>query len=529
MGRVIPEDVPLASMDEAERRVIEVLRDRLTDGWLILPDVAVQTTRDHQLDIVLVHPDFGVVDLEVKGHRMQLRDGAWYAEGSRLEPQPDKQAISNSYALRARLRAQGGDLTHVDVAYGIALPNTATIDGHLGELDRRQVLTAVDLEDPRDAIEALAVMRSWQALSDDAVRTILATLRPDADLTWDPEARVRADRSRLDELCGMQVAALETLDANRRVFVTGRAGTGKTRLASRWAQRAWLDDQRVLLTCYNDPLAADLRARIPHDDDLVIDSFLRVALALDGMPELVIPADADHEWWNVHAVAHLMRHWHEVTARFDTVIVDEGQDFHPAWLALLEQLLDPDGPRRLLVVADDAQDIYTRGFRPPSPDDGWTLATLVNNCRNAHPIAALLRRYLDGAAAPKAGPEGLGIEWTAADDRETVTRVVNDTLVELLDHDERDPAGIVVATCSSAVRDHLRAQLSLGRWEDRADGRVACENVHRIKGLEADTVVLALDAAEVSDALLYIGTSRAVSQLIVISPKPVAQRLGLRS
>lgn len=526
MGRLVPEDFPLDALDDTERRVVELLRDGLTDGWLILPDVALQTHRDHQLDVVLVHEGWGIVDLEVKGHRMQLRDGGWYAEGSRLPTQPTDQARANAYALRSRLRALGGDLAHVEVAYGIALPNTAGIDGDLGGIDRRQVLTAADLEDPQDAVEALAAWRCHQALTDEAVTSILDALRPDADLTWDPDARAREARRRLDELCAMQVAALETLDANRRVFVTGRAGTGKTRLATRWAQRAWRDGQRVLLACYNDPLAADLRGRIPHDEDLVIGAFLRTALELEGMPPLPVPDDADHEWWNVTAVSHLVRHWHEVTARFDTVIVDEGQDFHPAWLAMLEHLLDPDGPRRLLVVADDAQDIYTRGFRPPEPDDGWTVAELVTNCRNVHLIADLLRKRLQGARAPRIGPEGLGVEWVRAEDLTSVTRVVGDALVEV-EADERDRTGVVVATVTSAVRNHLRAHLSLGRWEDRADGVVACENVHRIKGLEADTVVLATDTAEVPDALLYIGISRAVSQLLVVAPEALASRLGL--
>lgn len=88
MGRLVPLDFPLAALDDSERRVVEILRDGLTDGWLILPDVPIQTHRDHQLDIVLVHEDWGVVDVEVKGHRMQLRDGAYTprAVGSARSP-----------------------------------------------------------------------------------------------------------------------------------------------------------------------------------------------------------------------------------------------------------------------------------------------------------------------------------------------------------------------------------------------------------------------------------------------------------
>ncbi len=88
------------------------------------------------------------------------------------------------------------------------------------------------------------------------------------------------------------------------------------------------------------------------------------------MPSLDIPEDADGDWWETQALGHLEAHWHEVTDRFDTIIVDEAQDFRPSWISLLERLLDPDGPRRLMLLADQAQRIYPRGFEVPSIDDG---------------------------------------------------------------------------------------------------------------------------------------------------------------
>jgi DNA helicase IV len=65
------------------------------------------------------------------------------------------------------------------------------------------------------------------------------------------------------------------------------------------------------------------------------------------------------------------------------------------------------------------------------------------------------------------------------------------------------------------------------RWEDRGPTQVACENVHRIKGLEADCVLLASPTADVKDALLYVGISRAISQLTLIGPEALAARVGL--
>jgi hypothetical protein len=63
------------------------------------------------------------------------------------------------------------------------------------------------------------------------------------------------------------------------------------------------------------------------------------------------------------------------------------------------------------------------------------------------------------------------------------------------------------------------------RWEQRGSG-VLCENVHRAKGLESDSVILVANEA-VDDALLYVGVSRAVSELVVVAPSVVGHRLGL--
>ena len=46
-------------------------------------------------------------------------------------------------------------------------------------------------------------------------------------------------------------------------------------------------------------------------------------------------------------------------------------------------------------------------------------------------------------------------------------------------------------------------------------------------GLEADCVLLASPTVDVADMLLYVGISRAISQLILVGPEALAQRVGL--
>jgi hypothetical protein len=537
VGQLIPEDFPMDLLrNDAERVVVEALRRTLYSDWLVIPDIGFRgTTKDHQTDIILIHPDMGIVVVEVKGHRLSIRDGVWYGqEGTPLNPQPVDQAKNNAFYLRNLLRRKIDSLSHLEIVYGIAFPNTRSIEGEIPpDLVRDQLLLAEALEDTDRFVEKLVhTQRSWNvSLGPEQINGIIELLCPDAEFRWDPESRVKHTRERLKDLCNAQISSLTSLLSNRRVIVRGGAGTGKTFLGGRWATQAWLEGDQVLFTCYNDPLAGSVREEFGHSfgENVTIGPFIRLALSLQGMPPLEIPENASQEWWDTQAIGHIMSNWPKVGEFFDTIIVDEAQDFSPAWIALLESLLDPDGRRRMLLLADEGQGIYEKGFVFPQADDGWVHVELQSNFRNARPIARVLRRGLGGAPSPLYSPEGLGVQFHPATDIENLAAVVEAELERILEDEERSAAGVCVATLHSSVRDALRTRLELVRWEDRGDGAVVCENVHRLKGLEFDSVILVgMDPADADlTTLLYIGVSRAVSELIVVGSREVADRLGL--
>ena len=516
--------------NDAERVVVQTLVDRLTDGWLVLPSVGLSDDdRDREMDVVVAHPRDGLAVVEVKAHRPTIRDGLWHANGGPMGPQPHEQARENAYALRRRIRAFHPTLARVRVEYAVAFPNVAEIRGHLPvDVDRTQVLTSTDLDDCLDAIERMVMRRSGSPLGDFGIEKLVELLRPNCEFRYDPEALARHARARLDELCARQTQALESLDLNRRVCVTGAAGTGKSRLAAAWARRSLLRDERVLLTCFNIPLAESFRQRLGESDQLRIGAFHEVALALDGMPPLDIPDTASREWWDTVEIAHLHVHWHEITDRFDTIIVDEAQDFRPAWIDLLERLLDRAGPRCLLLLADTSQEVYVRGFEVPLADDGWTRAELTGNCRNTSDIASLLHHSFGGAVAPIGGPESEDVRWIEAADLDAISDAVGDALDHLEDR-EHAASTVLVATIRSAVRDRLRQDYAFVAWDEGDPMAIVCENVHRIKGLEYDHVLLVAHDpdGDVPDDLLYVGASRAVMSLTVIGSPAVGDRLGI--
>jgi hypothetical protein len=530
VGRLVPELFPLSSMrNDAERMVVEALCDRLTDGWLVFPSVRLSgDDRDYEMDVVIAHERDGIAVIEVKGHRPRIVEGRWWAGSQQMQPQPLDQARENSYALRNRIRRFHPSLARIRVEHAVAFPNVASIRGTLPtDVHETQVLTLPDLEDCAEAVDRLVTRRYGQhPLGEVGLAALVQVLRPDCEFHYEAEARARLARARLDTICEQQVRALATLDMNRRVCVTGAAGTGKTRLATTWTRRALLRGERVLLTCFNQPLAAALRSRLGESELLRVGAFHDVALSLAGMPTLDVPDGADREWWDTVEIDHLHAHWDDVTERFDTIVVDEAQDFDPSWLELLTRLLDPAGPQRVLLVADESQEIYVRGFTVPDAGDGWVRCELTENCRNTFQIASLLHRRFNGAAAPVAGPESEDVRWITA----TGTEALVESVGTALDHlEERDHAAdrVLVATFTRSVRDRLREEYAFVPWEDGDPMAVLCETVHRVKGLEYDHVILAAHADDLRDELLYVGASRAVMSLTVIGPSALGRRLGL--
>ena len=82
------------------------------------------------------------MDIEVKGHKVEVRDGVWRHAGRTMDPQPCDQARKNAYALRDLLVRELPDIEGVRTSYGVALPNTTSYEGKLPtDIIREQILT----------------------------------------------------------------------------------------------------------------------------------------------------------------------------------------------------------------------------------------------------------------------------------------------------------------------------------------------------------------------------------------------------
>lgn len=529
MGRLLPPDLDLHDIREAaERGVVRDLVDRLDESWVVVPGVRVKVDNsDFEIDVVVAEPTRGAVLLEVKGGIIKVVDGVWYQYDKKMRS-PDEQVMKAKHALVKRLRAMGIDLAGITLADAVCFPAVRNVpEAGIGTaVPRERVVDGTVLDDPTPAFEA--ILRDHAPLPVDRFARFLSALKTTVVLDGRECRASPAALRLLDEATDERLDALRALGDNPRVMVTGGPGTGKTWLALDWARRAAERGERTAMICFNKPIAGQLATELEGVDVTVATYHSLIMEHLLPDNDLVVPDDAGQEFWDHVPTTYLMEHLDEVTERFDTFIVDEGQDLRPQWLDSLEVLLDPAGPRRILMTADLDQTLYvsTDRWKPPA---GVAVLPLDANLRSCRHVSRVIE-HLGGPRALPSAPAGMKTVLLPSGATATTESVRSRIRVLVEDYGVPHSEIIVLATTRQA-RDEITATsddtLTFVDWESRDEGVVVCETIHRTKGLEATAVVLVAPEAEPKRQLIYIGASRAVWSLSLVGPPALGELTGV--
>ena len=116
-----PPYMPRTTESHAERAVYEALSKHLPKGWYAWHSVRVRTTAigDAEADFIIADPKRGALILEVKGGKIEQRDGLWYSNGQRLKYDPRMQALRFQSALK-NLLIQARLTTRTGCRYGFS-------------------------------------------------------------------------------------------------------------------------------------------------------------------------------------------------------------------------------------------------------------------------------------------------------------------------------------------------------------------------------------------------------------------------
>ncbi len=218
--------------------------------------------------------------------------------------------------------------------------------------------------------------------------------------------------------------------------------------------------------------------------------------------------------------------------RYDSIIIDEGQDFRDEYWLGIEWLLRSARESELYVFYDQNQALYTRCASMPINDPPFVLTV---NCRNTRHIHEAAYRFFRGDPTDPPENEGGPVDTIAAATISEQSRKLQTRVVQLLDEQGLGPSQVAVLICGEPKDSFvglLKSPLPRGvKWlvEGPAGGTgVRVDTVKRFKGLEADVVFLwGLDVVALGERreVLYVGTSRAKSRLILVGSEAACHQV----
>lgn len=532
--------------DHSERRVLEALSD-LDDSWRVFRDLqwreieGKSIERSGEIDLIIFHPELGILIIEVKGGGVRTENGEWFYksifDGSerKMDSSPFDQARRNHYYLLNKLKGpaigheflKSTAFTHTawfpDIQWTDAIPPEVPNGGFI--LDSRH------LQNPAKHLrkilnQSTPKSASWSSGQTDS---LIRTLAPEVNLIPPLGVVLGTIKDKLYKMTEAQINALRALRNQKRLLVEGCAGSGKTLLAVRLAQDHINEGKKVLFTCFNKNLAEYVASEFQRDDRIDVLNFHELVKRLCEKHKVPyeVPGDEDNKrhFFDAESADLLEKASQFVSSKYDTIIVDEALDFKETWWIALEALAGKDFS--YYVFYDRNQNLYNENEKWSPPFDAAPVV-LDTNVRNTKPIGdfahkiGMINEKTEYAVA--GGPKPDIRHYT---DINAIPSLLKGVLDELIRKQKAAPDEIVMLSPYKYDSSRLGIKHMIDEEKNlfttdmvkKGQGKIRVGTIQAFKGLEADVVVLfGIDgsAHACKPANLYVGATRARSMLWVI-------------
>jgi hypothetical protein len=540
MATLNPSQLPSLREDGGlfrELDVLEHLRLGLPDGFEIFHEVTWHTIHEGndkhgEIDIVVLSPDGNILLMEVKAGQMLLREGGIFKRYGQLEKDATRQCRVQYAGMVARLKSAG---IHPHLVNCLVLPDYCVPAGQVVSIPRERIIGADEYDELSSKVQTLLTKENGTAsfvevhrflCNEFQVSPTIATLRD----------QLHGTTARLSDGLATWVPRISHPSGVMRIQAT--AGSGKTQLALRLLADAAKDKVSALYVCYNRPLADAIAQIAPTCinvscfHELAVDYYRRYHCEPDFGKSDVFQLAADAYYQDSEGF----------TAKYDLMILDEGQDFDPQWVASLFPLLKPTG--RLYLMEDEAQRLYEHDTFDLS--DAVTL-TCNDNHRSPRAVCQVINALalVSPAIISKSPYQGEFPEFMHYDSESELIKQTESAVLNLLERGYA-LADIVVLSWHGRSKSRLLNAEFIGRFTTRrftgaytrngdpvwSEGELMVESIYRFKGQSAPAVILSeVDFTELTNKerrKLFVGMTRAQLNLqIVLSSQAEACFAGV--
>lgn len=510
---------------ESEKKVYNALTEALPSNWYAWHSMKLRTLRNEfsESDFVIADPSRGILILEVKGGSISKEDGYWYQNRKVLRTPPMDQAKRCCNILLKRFKEKKINPPTIGIA--VCFPDTFIKKGPTQDDLKGFVLGADDLPNLKNILPNLMNKTIWRPRPTQG--GWVKELHNMWCESWLPEMqlslRSRTIKENLIRLDKEQFCALCSIIENDIVLVKGGAGTGKTILSCELAKKEAASGRKVLLLCFTDALGSEL-SNLFQEPNVTASAIGKFAVKLLRDKGYEAEETYTPEFWNFIPLQAAIDGLPCESERWDTIIVDEGQDMGDnEWGLILECTKQK---KKLWVFIDDNQSFWKERKLPDNFLNKCVKYKLDNPYRCPPGIQALANAYVG---------EDLDIESirTAIDDRiikittsdpakvhEEVGREIN----ELLKEGFKLSDIAVISLRGMMLAENIMHQKKMGKYlifnatDTNAYDNIVCDTFLRFKGLERPAVIVT-DLRYVVDKYeirMNMALSRALSVLRIV-------------
>jgi len=484
-----------------------------------------------EIDFILVAPNGRVLLIEQKsGFLSETPDGLV----RNYEGKPRKVANHILRSIKGLTERFGSELS---IDYLLYCPDYTVRNPNLAGIDPRHIIDASNKGRLAQVIrETLPIDGAQPGDKFDKVTRFLSNM---LSLRPDPSSMIGNAAGLVARLSGGLSTWARRLDFSPfRLHVMGTAGSGKTQLALAEYSDAIEAGLTPLYVCYNRPLSDHIDKLVPAGGRVT--SFHMLSDAFARAQGVTPNYAAPDVWENIEAQmtgSELPADW-----RYDVVIVDEGQDFSPAWRDIVLRMLKPEG--RAIWLEDPNQNLYGR---EPVPLPGWVTLHSDTNYRSPRQIVDMLTSIGAMRTPVEAGSpfRGADIEELTYPDGDTdamlaqTRRAVTSCLaagfarhdIAIASFRGRDKSVILhmdQLSDAHTLKSFTGEYDLFGTPEYRPGGLLA-ETVYRFKGQSAPAIIFTeIDFERIDERVLrklFVGMTRARLKLILVLSERAEQQL----
>ena len=375
MAIMYPADIENYNYQPSEKDFYLALKEQLSDKYHVFYSVrwfdTVKEKRvDSESDFIVFDPSFGFLTIEVKGGTgIDINDKQW----TLLEEYPGQEKAKRDLKCSPYEQAEKSMRHFYDYFYeefnqsfngvygfAVAFPRFGIVHKGLAEVTPELTIDINDMNNLGAKINA--IFHYWRnkrnlaaPFSSTQKQKFITLINKRISLSAAAGALIPIKEKEIKKLSIVQDSIIDLLYNYKQARIVGGAGTGKTHIAIKKANRDYLLGGKVLFTCCSEHVADFARGILPSQVDCL--SYEQLVKIIAGDKYDTLPKNE-----NGYSNCFDLIDSSNTVPKYDTIVVDEAQDFDLSMGMTIRCLMKSETESSLYVFYDKNQNLFLQDF-----------------------------------------------------------------------------------------------------------------------------------------------------------------------